>query len=173
MENNMQMEVTGKLKAHFNTAPKHNNTTAGVSVIMNTALDKENLQLTTRHCAGSTSPAHKEEPSSLPIKPASPTKSGPDSPTKQASDTRAPKPAELAPPPPPPAETTEPVEPEDDLLCSPPVSSPVNPVAAFHAPPPSLFPSPPSTPPRSTTPPCPAEPPRPSMLSAAERTQEV
>ncbi|XP_058496419.1 serine/threonine-protein kinase DCLK2 isoform X3 [Solea solea] len=243
MENNMQMEVTGKLKAHFNTAPKHNNTTAGVSVIMNTALDKENLQLTTRHCA----PAHKEEPSSLPIKPASPTKSGPDSPTKQASDTRAPKSAELAPPPPPPpppppspppsppsppsAETTEPVEPEDDLLCSPPqiendlltaklhlspsapvsslrfspspsaetfpvtsaqapcareiapsppspsaaptpsspsVSSPVNPVAAFYPPPPpSLFPSPPSTPPRSTTPP------RPSMLSAAERTQEV
>uniref|UniRef100_A0A8C2Z1E8 Serine/threonine-protein kinase DCLK2 n=1 Tax=Cyclopterus lumpus TaxID=8103 RepID=A0A8C2Z1E8_CYCLU len=34
MENNMKMEVTGKLKTHFNTAPKHNNTTAGVSVIM-------------------------------------------------------------------------------------------------------------------------------------------
>uniref|UniRef100_A0A4W6EUF4 Serine/threonine-protein kinase DCLK2 n=1 Tax=Lates calcarifer TaxID=8187 RepID=A0A4W6EUF4_LATCA len=34
IENNMKMEVTGKLKTHFNTAPKHNNTTAGVSVIM-------------------------------------------------------------------------------------------------------------------------------------------
>uniref|UniRef100_A0A671URL2 Serine/threonine-protein kinase DCLK2 n=1 Tax=Sparus aurata TaxID=8175 RepID=A0A671URL2_SPAAU len=32
--NNMKMEVTGKLKTHFNTAPKHDNTTAGVSVIM-------------------------------------------------------------------------------------------------------------------------------------------
>uniref|UniRef100_A0A669D6P1 non-specific serine/threonine protein kinase n=1 Tax=Oreochromis niloticus TaxID=8128 RepID=A0A669D6P1_ORENI len=34
MENNMKMEVTGKLKTHFNTAPKHSTTTAGVSVIM-------------------------------------------------------------------------------------------------------------------------------------------
>uniref|UniRef100_A0A3B4YF93 Serine/threonine-protein kinase DCLK2 n=1 Tax=Seriola lalandi dorsalis TaxID=1841481 RepID=A0A3B4YF93_SERLL len=34
MENNMKMEVTGKLQTHFNTAPKHNNTTAGVAVIM-------------------------------------------------------------------------------------------------------------------------------------------
>uniref|UniRef100_A0A3Q4GKJ6 Serine/threonine-protein kinase DCLK2 n=1 Tax=Neolamprologus brichardi TaxID=32507 RepID=A0A3Q4GKJ6_NEOBR len=30
MENNMKMEVTGKLKTHFNTAPKHSTTTAGV-----------------------------------------------------------------------------------------------------------------------------------------------
>lgn len=30
----MKMEVTGKLKTHFNTAAKHNNTTAGVTVIM-------------------------------------------------------------------------------------------------------------------------------------------
>lgn len=34
MENNMKMEVTGKLKTHFNTTPKHSTTTAGVSVIM-------------------------------------------------------------------------------------------------------------------------------------------
>ncbi|KAM4585494.1 serine/threonine-protein kinase DCLK2 isoform 3-T3 [Odontesthes bonariensis] len=34
MENNMKMEVTGKLKTHFNTAPKHNKTPAGVSVIV-------------------------------------------------------------------------------------------------------------------------------------------
>lgn len=38
----MQAEVTGKLKQHFNNAlPKQNSTTTGVSVIMNTALDKE------------------------------------------------------------------------------------------------------------------------------------
>ncbi|XP_030590784.1 serine/threonine-protein kinase DCLK2 isoform X2 [Archocentrus centrarchus] len=52
MENNMKMEVTGKLKTHFNTAPKHSTTTAGVSVIMNTALDKETFQLTGRCCPG-------------------------------------------------------------------------------------------------------------------------
>ncbi|XP_024898590.1 serine/threonine-protein kinase DCLK2 isoform X10 [Pteropus alecto] len=35
-ENNMQAEVTGKLKQHFNNAlPKQNSTTTGVSVIMN------------------------------------------------------------------------------------------------------------------------------------------
>ncbi|XP_075889258.1 serine/threonine-protein kinase DCLK2 isoform X1 [Nelusetta ayraudi] len=45
---NMKMEVTGKLQTHFNTAAKHSNTTAGVSVIMNTALDKGTLQLTSR-----------------------------------------------------------------------------------------------------------------------------
>ncbi|XP_068135292.1 serine/threonine-protein kinase DCLK2 isoform X3 [Hyperolius riggenbachi] len=39
--NNMQAEVTGKLKQHFNSVPKGSNTTAAVSVIMNTALDKE------------------------------------------------------------------------------------------------------------------------------------
>lgn len=30
----MRMEVTGKLKTHFNTEPKHSDTMAGVSVIM-------------------------------------------------------------------------------------------------------------------------------------------
>ncbi|XP_059902258.1 serine/threonine-protein kinase DCLK2 isoform X2 [Gadus macrocephalus] len=34
LENNMKVEVSGKLKTHFNTAPKNNNTSAGVSVIM-------------------------------------------------------------------------------------------------------------------------------------------
>ncbi|XP_061102538.1 serine/threonine-protein kinase DCLK2-like isoform X3 [Conger conger] len=48
MENNMKMEVTGKLKKHFNSGPKHNSTSAGVSVIMNTALDKESILLTRR-----------------------------------------------------------------------------------------------------------------------------
>ncbi|XP_042341145.1 serine/threonine-protein kinase DCLK2 isoform X2 [Plectropomus leopardus] len=97
MENNMKMEVTGKLKTHFNTAPKHNNTTAGVSVIMRTALDKKTLQLTThRHPRPQTVPcppssASKKVPSALPVKPALPTKSGPASPTKQASHTKEPK----------------------------------------------------------------------------------
>ncbi|KAM9142372.1 serine/threonine-protein kinase DCLK2 isoform 2-T2 [Pangshura tecta] len=49
-ENNMQAEVTGKLKQHFNNMlPKQNNTTAGVSVIMNTALDKESQIFCNRH----------------------------------------------------------------------------------------------------------------------------
>ncbi|XP_045578701.1 serine/threonine-protein kinase DCLK2 isoform X1 [Salmo salar] len=48
MENNMKMEVSGKLRTHFNTAPKPGTTTAGVSVIMNTALDKKRIQLTRR-----------------------------------------------------------------------------------------------------------------------------
>uniref|UniRef100_A0A3B4CMP5 Serine/threonine-protein kinase DCLK2 n=1 Tax=Pygocentrus nattereri TaxID=42514 RepID=A0A3B4CMP5_PYGNA len=34
MENNMKMEVTGKLKKHFTSAQKQGNTSAGVSVIM-------------------------------------------------------------------------------------------------------------------------------------------
>ncbi|XP_051784111.1 serine/threonine-protein kinase DCLK2 isoform X1 [Erpetoichthys calabaricus] len=45
MENNVHVDVTGKLKKHFNSAPKQNNTTAGVSVIMTTALDKEKQML--------------------------------------------------------------------------------------------------------------------------------
>ncbi|TFK16138.1 Serine/threonine-protein kinase DCLK2 [Platysternon megacephalum] len=49
-ENNMQAEVTGKLKQHFNNMlPKQNNTTAGVSVIMNTALDKERQIFCNKH----------------------------------------------------------------------------------------------------------------------------
>lgn len=34
VDNNMKMEVTGKLKKHFTSAQKEGNTTAGVSVIM-------------------------------------------------------------------------------------------------------------------------------------------
>ncbi|XP_022050076.1 serine/threonine-protein kinase DCLK2 isoform X2 [Acanthochromis polyacanthus] len=83
LENNMKMEVTGKLKTHFNTAPKHNNATAGVSVIMSTALDKETLQLAARRrpdpqvAPCSPSLAGKELPSALPVQPASPTKQAP------------------------------------------------------------------------------------------------
>ncbi|XP_042324667.1 serine/threonine-protein kinase DCLK2 isoform X2 [Sceloporus undulatus] len=50
-ENNMQAEVTGKLKQHFNnTLPKQNNPTAGVSVIMCTALDKERQIFCKKRC---------------------------------------------------------------------------------------------------------------------------
>uniref|UniRef100_A0A8D0EK48 non-specific serine/threonine protein kinase n=1 Tax=Strix occidentalis caurina TaxID=311401 RepID=A0A8D0EK48_STROC len=53
-ENNMQAEVTGKLKQHFNnTLPKQNNTSAGVSVIMNTALDKEIQIFCSKRCQDS------------------------------------------------------------------------------------------------------------------------
>ncbi|NWW50409.1 DCLK2 kinase, partial [Pedionomus torquatus] len=53
-ENNMQAEVTGKLKQHFNnTVPKQNNTSAGVSVIMNTALDKESQIMCSKRCQDS------------------------------------------------------------------------------------------------------------------------
>ncbi|XP_048365116.1 serine/threonine-protein kinase DCLK2 isoform X2 [Sphaerodactylus townsendi] len=52
-ENNMQAEVTGKLKQHFNnTLPKQNNPSAGVSVIMNTALDKERQIFCNKHGRG-------------------------------------------------------------------------------------------------------------------------
>uniref|UniRef100_A0A8C4I6T4 Serine/threonine-protein kinase DCLK2 n=1 Tax=Dicentrarchus labrax TaxID=13489 RepID=A0A8C4I6T4_DICLA len=40
-ENEHQLPVAGKIKKHFNTGPKLNSTTAGVSVITTTALDKE------------------------------------------------------------------------------------------------------------------------------------
>ncbi|XP_076585391.1 serine/threonine-protein kinase DCLK2 isoform X2 [Chaetodon auriga] len=104
IENNMKTEVTGKLKTHFNTAPKHNNATAGVSVIMNTALDKETLQLTSRRRPGPrTAPcppssAARKVPSAPPGKPASPTKPQPASPTKRASRNQEPKPAAPASP---------------------------------------------------------------------------
>ncbi|KAK2817202.1 hypothetical protein Q5P01_025393 [Channa striata] len=83
IENNMKMEVTGKLKTHFNTALKHNNTTAGVSVIMNTALDKENLHLTGHRCPGlQTVPCSAEKdpsvPTAAPEAPESPESAVPD-----------------------------------------------------------------------------------------------
>lgn len=85
MENNMKMEVTGKLKTHFNTAPKHNSTTAGVSVIMNTALDKEALHITSRPL--SKSPALVSDVK----KPVLPPKPGPPSPNKLSPFTKAPE----------------------------------------------------------------------------------
>ncbi|XP_031230111.1 serine/threonine-protein kinase DCLK2 isoform X1 [Mastomys coucha] len=60
-ENNMQAEVTGKLKQHFNNAlPKQNSTTTGVSVIMNTALDKEGQIFCSKHCQDSSRPSREQ-----------------------------------------------------------------------------------------------------------------
>ncbi|KAI1883659.1 hypothetical protein AGOR_G00233840 [Albula goreensis] len=50
MENILKVEMTGKLKQHFNSTPKPNTASAGVSVLMNTALDKENHALLARRC---------------------------------------------------------------------------------------------------------------------------
>ncbi|KAF7666110.1 hypothetical protein LDENG_00118540 [Lucifuga dentata] len=92
MENNVKIEVTGKLKMHFNTVSQHHNTTAGVSVIMNTALDKETLQLgmvpTPPSLAG------KKVPSALPVKSASPAPK-PASTTKQSSPNKVASPTTL------------------------------------------------------------------------------
>ncbi|CAL9699979.1 unnamed protein product [Knipowitschia caucasica] len=71
-ENNMKMEVSGKLRTHFNPAPKYNPTTAGVSVIMNTALDKETLTISGRNAPRTpslTPEARKAEKPILPPKP--------------------------------------------------------------------------------------------------------
>ncbi|XP_065121308.1 serine/threonine-protein kinase DCLK2 isoform X4 [Paramisgurnus dabryanus] len=65
MENNMKLEVAGKLKTHFNSVQKQSNTTPGVSVIMNTALDKETIQLIRRRL-DCTSPSGKSPSSAHP-----------------------------------------------------------------------------------------------------------
>ncbi|XP_052320684.1 serine/threonine-protein kinase DCLK2-like isoform X7 [Oncorhynchus keta] len=75
MENNMKMEVSGKLRTHFNTAPKPSTTTAGVSVIMNTALDKKMIQLTRRSQRPTAPPPPGKKvvpPAAMPVKQASP-----------------------------------------------------------------------------------------------------
>ncbi|XP_077102773.1 serine/threonine-protein kinase DCLK2 isoform X2 [Siphateles boraxobius] len=62
MENNMKMEVAGKLKKHFNSVQKQSNTSPGVSVLVNTALDKETIQLS--HRRKDSSPPPGKSPSS-------------------------------------------------------------------------------------------------------------
>ncbi|KAK1343154.1 hypothetical protein QTO34_015929 [Cnephaeus nilssonii] len=83
-ENNMQAEVTGKLKQHFNNAlPKQNSTTTGVSVIMNTALDKEGQIFCSKHCQDGGRPG--TEPAS-PVPPSAQEPPGaPDSPPRPCS----------------------------------------------------------------------------------------
>ncbi|XP_038837274.1 serine/threonine-protein kinase DCLK2-like [Salvelinus namaycush] len=120
MENNMKMEVSGKLRTHFNTAPKPSTTTAGVSVIMNTALDKKRIQLTRRSQRPTAPPppppGKKVVPSAaMPVKQASPV--SPNSklpvPTKLASLTKPALPEE------------EPKSPQTDVPV--PVSPPISP----------------------------------------------
>ncbi|XP_053478073.1 serine/threonine-protein kinase DCLK2 isoform X3 [Ictalurus furcatus] len=60
VDNNMKMEVMGKLKKHFTSTQKEGNTTAGVSVIMNTALDKTKLQLCRRSQGNSAALSERE-----------------------------------------------------------------------------------------------------------------
>ncbi|XP_034441795.1 serine/threonine-protein kinase DCLK2 isoform X2 [Hippoglossus hippoglossus] len=170
IENNMKMEVTGKLKTHFNTAPKHNNTTAGVSIIMNTALDKETLQLT--------APRH-QVPSSLPIPPAS--QSGPAPPPKPPSHAKVPEPADttlttsVPDDEPPCSQPPNETDPSPALLPLPP-SAPVSslrfspspcagsfPVAPFPVPPPQESGS--SSDPPAVSCPSPSSPPKPASLS--------
>nr|XP_023990539.1 serine/threonine-protein kinase DCLK1-like [Salvelinus alpinus] len=47
--NDQQLSVAGKIKKHFNTGPKACSTTAGVSVITTTPLDKERQDFRLRH----------------------------------------------------------------------------------------------------------------------------
>ncbi|KAK7933548.1 hypothetical protein WMY93_004444 [Mugilogobius chulae] len=171
-ENNMKMEVSGKLKTHFNPAPKHNPTTAGVSVIMNTALDKEVLTISSRHVPKLlTSDARKPEKPRLPPKPGpnlskTPESTNSDSPsdvsTNQSSASTPVTPPLLLSPFSEPiiclSLSSQTIAPPSDV-CSPSPVSPVQPAVFFpHAPPsplhapPTLFPSPPSTPSRSDPP---------------------
>ncbi|XP_031693730.1 serine/threonine-protein kinase DCLK2 isoform X2 [Oncorhynchus kisutch] len=125
MENNMKMEVSGKLRTHFNTAPKPSTTTAGVSVIMNTALDKKMIQLTRRSQRPTAPPPPPPPPgkkvvppAAMPVKQASPnTKHQHPTPvstnTKMASPTKPALPEE------------EPKSPQTDVPV--PVSPPISP----------------------------------------------
>ncbi|XP_045572546.1 serine/threonine-protein kinase DCLK2 isoform X1 [Salmo salar] len=133
MENNMKMEVSGKLRTHFNTAPKPGTTTAGVSVIMNTALDKKRIQLTRRSQRPTAPPPPPPPPgkkvvppAAMPVKQASPV--SPNTklpvPTKLASPTKLPVPTKLASPTKP-ALPEEPKSPQTDVPV--PVSLPISP----------------------------------------------
>uniref|UniRef100_A0A8C2HSP4 Serine/threonine-protein kinase DCLK2 n=1 Tax=Cyprinus carpio TaxID=7962 RepID=A0A8C2HSP4_CYPCA len=66
MENNMKMEVAGKLKKHFNAVQKQSNISPGVSVIVNTALDKKTIQLSRRRQDRSPPPPGKSTSSTHP-----------------------------------------------------------------------------------------------------------
>uniref|UniRef100_A0A8C1YU94 Serine/threonine-protein kinase DCLK2 n=1 Tax=Cyprinus carpio TaxID=7962 RepID=A0A8C1YU94_CYPCA len=66
MENNMKMEVAGKLKKHFNSVQKQSNISPGVSVIVNTALDKKTIQLSRRRQDRSPPPPGKSTSSTHP-----------------------------------------------------------------------------------------------------------
>ncbi|XP_071024936.1 serine/threonine-protein kinase DCLK2 isoform X2 [Oncorhynchus clarkii lewisi] len=119
MENNMKMEVSGKLRTHFNTAPKPSTTTAGVSVIMNTALDKKMIQLTRRSQRPTAPPGKKVvPPAAMPVKQASPN-------TKHQHPTPVSPNTKLASPTKPALPEEEPKSPQTDVPV--PVSPPISP----------------------------------------------
>ncbi|XP_036810188.1 serine/threonine-protein kinase DCLK2-like isoform X2 [Oncorhynchus mykiss] len=129
MENNMKMEVSGKLRTHFNTAPKPSTTTAGVSVIMNTALDKKRIQLTRRSQRPTAPPPPPPLPGKKVVPPAA-------MPVKQASpvspNSKLPVPTKLASPTKPALPEEEPKSPQTDVPVSPPISpsTPTRPVTS-------------------------------------------
>ncbi|XP_036789533.1 serine/threonine-protein kinase DCLK2 isoform X2 [Oncorhynchus mykiss] len=119
MENNMKMEVSGKLRTHFNTAPKPSTTTAGVSVIMNTALDKKRIQLTRRSQRPTAPPGKKVvPPAAMPVKQATPN-------TKHQHPTPVSPNTKLASPTKPALPEEEPKSPQTDVPV--PVSPPISP----------------------------------------------
>ncbi|XP_042167763.1 serine/threonine-protein kinase DCLK2-like isoform X2 [Oncorhynchus tshawytscha] len=125
MENNMKMEVSGKLRTHFNTAPKPSTTTAGVSVIMNTALDKKMIQLTHRSQRPTAPPPPPPpprkkvvSPAAMPVKQASPN-------TKHQHPTPVSPNTKLASPTKPALPEEEPKSPQTDVPV--PVSPPISP----------------------------------------------
>ncbi|XP_041640534.1 serine/threonine-protein kinase DCLK2 isoform X2 [Cheilinus undulatus] len=152
IDNNMKMDVTGKLKTHFDTAPKHNNTTAGVSVIMNTALDKETLQLTNGHRQG---PKNKPSSATKKVPPAPSAKS----PTKPAPCSKEPKPANKSAPLDAPETVKTAAPPSDSVQLSPSPSAETPPITSLSvSTPPELKTSPSSTPYLSLGPPSPSTP---------------
>ncbi|CAL8330337.1 unnamed protein product [Merluccius merluccius] len=169
LENNMKVEVSGKLKTHFNTAPKNNNTTAGVSVIMNTALDKESIHLTGPRCHGDqTTPSAPTNARSAPRPTsATPPALGTERPAPGEQDPSAdsspfPSPTDRCcpPPPPPPPPSPPPPVPSDVPPSAPaplPHQDPPGPAA------PSESAASPSTPP---PPPAPSPPPSPTKLDS-------
>ncbi|XP_051939596.1 serine/threonine-protein kinase DCLK2 isoform X5 [Hippocampus zosterae] len=80
-ENNMKAEVAGKLRTHFSSTAKQGDATAAVSLIMETALDKETLQLAAHpppspdpHKSPDASPSAPTSSSSSPTTPECPVK---------------------------------------------------------------------------------------------------
>uniref|UniRef100_A0A3B5AH21 non-specific serine/threonine protein kinase n=1 Tax=Stegastes partitus TaxID=144197 RepID=A0A3B5AH21_9TELE len=182
LENNMKMEVTGKLKTHFNTAPKHNNAPAGVSVIMVSTRKHRNISLPAAPCPSiePTSPSCPPTPSTpiscpsppspskptFPLSPSSPTEQASfPSPTKQPASQTSSSPTKQASPSP-----VSPIQPVVFFPLSSPTEQEPSSPSPIH---PTLFPSPPSTPPRSTSPPSPAGPPSPSPPPAEELMEKI
>ncbi|XP_061072876.1 serine/threonine-protein kinase DCLK1b isoform X2 [Conger conger] len=77
-ENEHQLSVAGKIKKHFNPGPKPNSTSAGVSVITTTALDKERQVFRRRRHQDVRLGPRPPQSGFLPPAPAAPTSPAPD-----------------------------------------------------------------------------------------------